>query len=477
MIGRQLSAIGVAEPSGSAVGAGPRLPALAVILLAGAAVRVLFWVALRDQPLCIWDEQEYDAIARTLAASGEYAFTPGGPPTSLRPPLYPVLVATVYSVAGVGNLAAVRLLQTVLGLITTALVYSLARSVASPKAAAAAAAMFCFYPSFLGYGNLLLTEVLFTLLLTATCVAAVRALQGGSAGWALAAGLALGLAALTRSVVWLAPPFLAGYLLLTLRAGWGRGLVSAAALVAGFTAVVAPWALRNTRLHQTFIAIDTMGGRNLLMGNYRHTPFFRSWDAISLEGSLSWEREVFDVFPAEERVTQGQVDKLALRQGLQFIRSNPGLTLCRDAVKFLDFWGLERELVAGAKRGFFGPLSNAAVVGLAVCICGGYVAVLFLAIFGATVKPLADRRVQWLLLAVVAFICALHTLTFGHSRYHLPLVPILAVFAGVAAADAGSIWRQRAKLRFLLASGLCAALVAGWIWLFVAVDWSLLTAV
>ncbi len=435
---------------------------------------MLLWVALRDQPLSIFDETEYDALARTLVASGEYAFTPGGTPTSLRPPLYPALVAAVYTVAGVGNLAAVRLLQIALSLATTALVYVLARSVASPRAAVWAAALFCFYPSFLGYGNLLLTESLFSLLLTATCVAAVWALQDSSVGWALAAGLALGLAALTRSVVWLAPPFLAGYLLLTLRAGWARRLAVAAALVAGFVAVVAPWAVRNTRLHHTFIAIDTMGGRNLLMGNYRHTPFFRSWDAISLEGPLSWEREVFDVFPAEELVTQGQVDKLALRQGLQFIRNNPGLTLRRDAVKFLDFWGLERELIAGAKFGFFGPLPKVAVVGLAVCICGGYVAVLFLAIFGAIVEPLADRRVQWLLLAVVAFICALHTLAFGHSRYHLPLVPILAVFAGVAAADAGGIWRQRGERRFFLASGLCAALVAGWTWLFVAVDWSLL---
>ena len=40
------------------------------------------------------------------------------------------------------------------------------------------------------------------------------------------------------------------------------------------------------------------------------------------------------------------------------MRANPELTARRSAVKFCDFWGLERELVAGADRGWFGPLSR-----------------------------------------------------------------------------------------------------------------------
>ena len=66
-----------------------------------------------------------------------------------------------------------------------------------------------------------------------------------------ALGLALGLAALPRSIVWLAPPFLAGYLLWAVDVNWSRRLCAAAALAAGFIVVVAPWAVRNTRLQQT----------------------------------------------------------------------------------------------------------------------------------------------------------------------------------------------------------------------------------
>jgi hypothetical protein len=64
---------------------------------------------------------------------------------------------------------------------------------------------------------------------------------------------------------------------------------------------------------------------------------------------------------------------------------------------------------------------------------------------------------------------------FGHSRYHLPLIPLVLVYAAGALTHAGAIWRQRTSPRFALAVALCAVLFAGWAWSFVAVDWDLLT--
>jgi hypothetical protein len=246
-------------------------------------------------------------------------------------------------------------------------------------------------------------------------------------------------------------------------------------VVAAFAGTIAPWAVRNTRLQGTFVAIDTMGGRNFMMGNYQYTPLYRSWDAVSLEGEQSWIYEVCATYPPEQRTTQGQIDKLALRQGVQFVRAHPGLTLQRAVVKFFDFWGLERELIAGAGRGLFGQLSKPALLGLAAVVGGAYVAVMVLATFGLVFAPPADRRAHWLLLCVILFVCGLHTLVFGHSRYHLPLIPLALVYAAGAVTHAGAIWRQRTSSRFALAAALCAVLFAGWAWGFVAVDWDLLT--
>lgn len=448
--------------------------ALALILLIGAALRIVLAWVLSDQPLSIWDEQEYDQLAKTIATTGEYAFTPGGELTSLRPPLYPLSVAGVYKVAGISNFPAVRLMQAGLGLATTVLLYALGRLILDPKSSLWLAGMYCFYPSLLGFNFLVLTETMFTLLLITTCYCIIRTLLSGAALWGLAAGLSLGLAALTRSIVWLSPPLVAVYLLLTLRVNWPRRLLAAASVVIGFAAVVTPWAVRNTRLHETFVMIDVMGGRNFMMGNYQHTPFYRSWDAISITGPNAWDREVYAHYPLEQCRTQGMIDKLAMRRGLAFVMAHPGLTLQRDMIKFCDFWGLERELVAGLGRGYFGSISKSGVLILAAVICGSYAAVLFLGTYGALMTPLADRRVTWLLLLIIAYVCGLHTLTFGHSRYHLPLMPLVMVFAARAVTHLGEIWQRRRETSFKLATIFCVLVAASWVWMFFAVDRALL---
>jgi 4-amino-4-deoxy-L-arabinose transferase-like glycosyltransferase len=452
---------------------GAAVSPLVYILLAGVAVRALLWYGFRSEPLNVFDEREYHALAVNLLRYGEYTFTPGETPTSLRPPLYPALVAGIYSVAGEGNFAAVRLLQAAISLVTVMTAFWLGRVVAPRRVAYWQAGLLCFYPSLLVYNNLLLSEVLFTFLLTLACLLTVLGLQRCSIGLFAATGLVLGLAALTRSVVWLAPPFLAAFLLFVSRDSWTRRLAAAAALLCAFVLSIAPWAVRNTRVQGTIVAIDVMGGRNFMMGNYRYTPLYRSWDAISIEGERSWDQEIRATYPDDMRTTQGKIDKLALAQGLKFVRENPGLTLKRSIVKFFDFWGLERELSAGAGKGFYGQIPKLVFVGLTALIAGAYGAAIFLAFFGLVFAPPIDRRVHWLLVCVIAYVCGLHTIAFGHSRYHLPLMPLVLLYTAGAVTQARTIWARRRSLRFGFAVVLCAGLLAGWTWNFFAVDWQL----
>jgi 4-amino-4-deoxy-L-arabinose transferase-like glycosyltransferase len=321
--------------------------------------------------------------------------------------------------------------------------------------------------------NLLLTEVLFTLLLTASCYSVVLYYRREKVRFLALAGVLLGLAALTRSVVWLSPPFLGAYVILTGRGSLRHRVLAAIALVLAFTATIAPWAIRNSRLQKTFVAIDTMGGRNFMMGNYQHTPLYRSWDAISLDGEKSWYHEVIETYPPEMRATQGQVDKAALKQGLKFVREHPGLTVLRDVIKFFDFWGLERELIAGASRGALGPLPQPIIISLGGVLLLSCASALFLGIFGSLFCPPADRRVHAFFLLVVAFICALHTVVFGHSRYHLPLIPLVLLYAAAAWANRRDILEGYRSGRFALGLSLCLVLLIGWCWNAAAGDWEL----
>ncbi|MCI0641947.1 MAG: glycosyltransferase family 39 protein [Gemmataceae bacterium] len=439
------------------------------ILLSGAVLRLALCALGKDLPLHIVDEQHYNQIAVNLVQHGEFGFAPGEL-TSLRPPLYPALVAGVYALFGVENFAAVRLLQVILSLVTVAVAYRLGCAVASRKTALWLAGFCCFYPSFLGFNNLILTEVLFTLLLTLFCLVMVRSWQRQSYVTGASAGIVLGLAALTRSVVWLFPPVLAVFLLFAWPGSIWRRLPAGLTVALGFAATIAPWTIRNTLLQETFVTVDVMSGRNFMMGNYQHTPLYRSWDAISITGDKAWWHEVLAAYPASERKTQGQLDKLALAQGLKFVRENPGLTLERCLVKFFDFWGLERELIAGAARGYFGPIAKPALLLLALVVFGSYALALLLGVFGLVLAPSLDRRAWWFFFLLAAFVCGMHTMVFGHSRYHLPLMPIVFLFAAAALVHRDDIWQRRGSGSFWLACGLCVLFVAGWIWLFFAVD-------
>jgi 4-amino-4-deoxy-L-arabinose transferase-like glycosyltransferase len=447
--------------------------ALVIILLVGLIVRLGMWLWFSHVTPGIVDEKDYTLLASNLLEHGEFAFDPGKP-TAIRPPLYPFFVSGIYAIAGVENFQAVRLVQALLSLVNVWLLYWLGRDAFSHRVGLWAAGLYAFYPTALGFNNLILTEVLFTLLLTAASYGVVLYFQRERSGYLALSGILLGLAALTRSVVWLSPPFLAVFVILTGRRSLMHRTGGAVLLVLAFALTIAPWAVRNSCLEKTFITIDTMGGRNFMMGNYRYTPLYRSWDAISLKGEQVWYHEVFAVYPPEMLTTQGQIDKLALKQGMKFVREHPGLTILRDVIKFVDFWGLERELVAGAARGYFGPIPSAVVVAGAGLIIAGYVGALFLGIFGIFFCPPPDRRLHWFFLLVIAFICALHTVVFGHSRYHLPLMPLVLLYAAAGWMDCTTIWARRWGGRFAVALSVCLIFMLGWGWNAVAGDWDLI---
>jgi hypothetical protein len=62
----------------------------------------------------------------------------------------------------------------------------------------------------------------------------------------------------------------------------------------------------------------------------------------------------------------------------------------------------------------------------------------------------------------VLLITGVHTIVFGHSRYHLPLMPILALYA--AALSVSMSWRVRPLPRPMLAGAAASVFVLSLIW-------------
>ncbi len=63
-------------------------------------------------------------------------------------------------------------------------------------------------------------------------------------------------------------------------------------------------------------------------------------------------------------------------------------------------------------------------------------------------------------LLTIAWICGIHAVVFGHSRYHLPLMPLIVMYT--AAAVANRAWKPDRSRGYAAALGALAALVFAW---------------
>jgi 4-amino-4-deoxy-L-arabinose transferase-like glycosyltransferase len=438
-------------------------------LFAGLLLRLVILRETSTLGTGIVDEQQYRQIADSLLNGDGFAQGPGQS-TSIRPPLYPGLLAATWWATGRDNLQAVRALQILLAAVTTGLVYLLGRRVFGEATGHLTAAVFWLYPEMIFANVLILTETLFTFWLAAFAYLLVVLVQSNRPSFriAVAAGLVLGLSALTRSVLWPLPLLLCPLLLFLLAGVWTRRIATTMALFAGFAAVVGPWAVRNTRLQGVPTIVDTMGGMNLRMGNYEHTLDDRMWDTVSLKGEKNWVTGIGEAYP-DRLPTEGEKDKWAQGKALAYMRAHPGVTLRRSLIKFADFWGLDREFLAGLSQGLFRPPAwFGAVAAGAILLAYPFVALAGAAGFWLT--PARDWRVHLLLLLPIVAITGVHTIVFAHSRYHLPLVPIVAVFASQALRERRVAWRMASGTARVGAVVSIVVLLAIWLRQIVIVD-------
>jgi len=433
---------------------------LLLILGVGLLIRFALLYTTSDMGLMIVDEQHYHILAHNLLHGYGFAWEPDLP-TSLRPPLYPFIIALVWKIAGSESVELIRGIQIFLNLFNVLILYWVGELLFDRRVALFAAASFCFYPSFIAFNSLFLTEVLFTLFLTLTASGYVMLIKTGRPSVAWATGCALGLASLTRSILWPFPAVLCPLAFFSVRGSRWMRIQIALSLLLGYVLVVAPWAVRNTRLQEVVTVIDTMGGLNLRMGNYEHTPLNRAWDAISLTGEQSWAHELRREHPDASTWTEGRKEKWAQRKALMYMLANPLTTLKRAIVKFFNFWGLERTVIAGWQQGLYHPPRWFSAIGT-LLITGAYVLTMLLASLGLFLAPPADARAHIFLVLVMVFVSGVHTLVFGHERYHLPLIPLLLLYA-TAAVTRRSWHRLRDGGRTAAAAIIaCIGLFVGW---------------
>ena len=171
------------------------------------------------------------------------------------PPFYAMTIAASFAVFGHHTLP-VRLGQAALDAATVLLVLAIGQRIFGRRAGIAAGALAAVYPFTIYSAYYVGTETLFGFLLVALVWVSLFAVSSQS--WAIhaAAGLIMGVASLTRGstqfypVAWAATLWLAGRRNLAAFARWAIACLC-------FAAVIAPWAIRNWMVWDSFIPLST----------------------------------------------------------------------------------------------------------------------------------------------------------------------------------------------------------------------------
>ncbi|MBI5647596.1 MAG: glycosyltransferase family 39 protein [Ignavibacteriae bacterium] len=361
-------------------------------------------------------------------------------------PLYPYLLALLGG-AGDPNLLA-RLVQCLLGAATAVMTGMIAARLWNTRAGLAAGLLVAVSPELLFYDTMLLTESLLAFSLTAHLAVLLRLEKYGRPRDAVVSGLALGVALVTRFSLILYPVLLAAVYMRGRTRGTAPALRLQGLLAASALLVIIPFTIRNALVEGVFVPVTSAGGYNFHAGNNGSAQgWYNVPEGVDIakdpNGELEAERAL------GRALTSSETSSYWFSVAGRWISDNPvrfmGL-LGRKVLLFFHPADIEQTgLSMGFIRREYGTLLDLplppflVLLGFAIT---GYVFVLR-ARRGAVVPPVL----------FAAFVLST-ALFFIAGRFRVPLIPVLAVYGGIAAQEALCAVREKRFMPLMQSAGI-----------------------
>jgi 4-amino-4-deoxy-L-arabinose transferase-like glycosyltransferase len=390
-----------------------------VVSLLALAVR-LAWIVFGS-----WesgDSQWYLITARNLAFNHLFSVD-GIHPTAYRPPLYSSLIAALW-IGDSAPIFTVLIIQALLGSLTVALVYLIARKHASRRVALIASIGLALAPMTGRFTAVILSETLFTFFVT------LGTFLWSRKQYALT-GFAFGLGMLTRVTLL---PFVFILVLLTLLRPWKKLRPNYLMIAILAVAICSIWIVRNAVVFHRFIPVAASGyGTNLLIGSMD----INDADDVHRRKAILIEVDVAGGFVNSD---ESEFDRVRLRAALSRIRESPSRWLLARSLQlprlFIDSGSylFGRDGIpfseALAQRKFGQVIIRSAMI-------LGNVAIFLLAVVGiisrrAALVPLTEIALFPIFLIMVALPLWIE------PRYGLPMMPSIFILSAIGASE---LWR------------------------------------
>lgn len=393
--------------------------------------RLLHLLMIADNPFFhfpIIDSQINDNWAGNIA-SGNWL----GRGPFWQAPLYPYFLGIIYTILG-HDLFLARIIQIILGSVNCLLLYRIARTAFNSKVALVSFLIAAFYGPFLFFENELLNPVLMIFFNLLAVLILFSFLHRPRWIKLLLTGMVLGLSTITHGLAITIVPFAVLWTIIILakrKSSIPKILASCLVLLIGFLLVLSLTTVRNLVVGDDLVIVSSNTGINFFIGN---NPDYEK--TTSIRPGMEWE-ELLQLPMQEGLDKPSQRSAFFWKQSFNYMTTQPFSYLKLLAKKLffiLDGYEIKRNQDPYMFRAYSLPLSLL-LWKLVIYFPFGLLLPLGLvgivAFFrGRSKSEDKDFRPILIFYFLISQVLAL-LFFFVCSRYRLPLVPFLIVFASV----------------------------------------------
>ena len=377
----------------------------------------------------------YHQTAINFLETGQYVNSIDKFPTAFKLPGYTLLLAGIYHIFG-ASYAVAAVFNAIIGVACTYLIYVLAGYFLPNRLSLVCALAYSLWPSFLiVYVPKLFVETIYGLFILLILIRMVILFRETSFRNVMIFSILVGMSLYFRPALVLLPGALLIICVMN-RVSLLKTFLFICSSVLIMLAILLPWVIRNYLVFDEFVILGTFGGYNFAVQVLEPTGYASSTAHYPPGASRDLPYVRYEFYWHEH----------GMRMWAEYVRSNfiDWLELRWKAVYFLWHQDLPRH--------FSSTLYSADSLYPAwVVVQTHYVIFMAVAFFGAITvlcKMIAGYMMgklisaSFLLVAILIYWQGFYLLLYGHPRYHMVMIPVIIILAGIGMNTGAHCARQ-----------------------------------